>query len=244
MREELLHKEKDEQDNKKKVCQFYIVLGHYDQTFQNNDENRYFIVSGNEDIHLIQYALSEEWKKKKKENIGVASEIIFLIPDLSYEDMAKDLMDKLNCRGKFQVVKPIVKEEIDVKKEKNMLEDSKEESNVQNLSREEFRRRLEQEEEEESISEVKEEKIVNEEIDKDDVEDVKKKDDHVFYGDFPKKKVDLKDSSSSVADYMWGEEKSKNLMLNKKRKLDLPVIIFIISLVVLIVAGILLFVLK
>ena len=74
---------------------------------------------------------------------------------------------------------------------------------------------------------------------------IKKKDDHVFYGDFPKKNVQLKDSSSSsVADYMWGEEKSKNLMLNKKRKLDLPVIIFIISLVVLIVAGILLFVLK
>ncbi len=244
MREELLHKEKEDQDDKKKVCQFYIVLGHYNQTFQNSDENRYFMVSGNEDVHLIQYALSEEWKKKKRENIGVASEIIFLIPDLSYEDMAKDLMDKLNCRGKFQVVKPIVKEEIDVKKEEDTLEEPKEELNVQNLSREEFRKRLEQEDEV-PISEVKEEKIVEEETDTDEEDDVKKKDEHVFYGDFPKKKVDFKDSSSSsVADYMWGEEKSKNLMLNKKRKLDLPVIIFIISLVVLVVAGILLFVLK
>ena len=239
MREELLHKEKEEQDNQKKVCQFYIVLGHYDQAFQNNDENRYFMVSGNEDVQLIQYALSEEWKKKKRENIGVASEIIFLIPDLSYEDMAKNLMDRLNCRGKFQVVKPIVKEEIDVKKE----EDTLEEPIVQNLSREEFRRRLEQEEEV-PISEVKEEKIVEEDSIKEDAEDIKKKDDHVFYGDFPKKKIDLKDGNSSVADYMWGEEKSKNLMLNKKRKLDLPVIIFIISLVVLIIAGVLLFVLK
>ena len=240
MKEELLNKRSIGEESHQKVCQFYIVLGHYDQVFQNNDENRYFMVSGNEDVNLIQYALSEEWKKKRKENIEVASEIIFLIPDLSYEEMAKEWMDKLNCRGKFQVVKPIIKEsKEDIKKE----EDVQDSTDVQNLSREEYRKELEQQVE---VSlEVKEEKIVDNIVQESEEEEVKKKDEHVFYGDFPKKRMELKNvGSSSAVDYMWGEEKSKNLMLNKKRKLDVPVIIFIVSFVVLVIAGILLFILK
>ncbi len=94
------------------ICQFYIVLGKHDQQFKNSKKNKYFPISGDEDIKLIQYAVNMEYKKKVKEGYAVASEIVFLIPSIDYYDAAKLLMDKLNYNGTIRVV-PSRKKEVE-----------------------------------------------------------------------------------------------------------------------------------
>ena len=226
------------------ICQFYIVLGRHDRTFQNDEKNRYFPLSGNEDINLIQYALGEEWKKKKKEHIKVASEIIFLIPDLSYKDLVKELMDKLNCRGKFQVLRPLKKEPViqeEVKKEPkpNIVEEKEEQTKEPEKTSTSPLMSMKAQIEKEGNNEIKkEEKKIN-----------LPKEDNIFHGDFPKKPSNItnikKEDEKDIKDYMWGDAKNSKLTKKKKeKKIDLPIIIFVVSALFLIGAVILLWILK
>ena len=72
------------------------------------------------------------------------------------------------------------------------------------------------------------------------------KEDNIFHGDFPKtKQRSLKENNEDIADFMWGNETSKSLIKAKKeRKIDAPVIIFILSALILMGAIILLLILK
>ena len=239
-------------NEKPTICQFYIVLGHHDRNFQNDDENRYFPLSGNEDIDLIQYALSEEWKKKKKEHIKVANEIIFLIPDLSYKDLVKELMDKLNCRGKFQIIRPKKIEE-PVKKEPIKEE-------VSNIKEEQIEKEIEK-----NVEQPKKEKSTSsplmsmkEQIEKEDNNEpepeitIKEpqhiKEDNIYRGEIPRKPIpNIKPltDTTEIKNYMWSDEENTKLTSNKKeRKIDLPVIIFIIATLLLIGAIVVLVILK
>ena len=223
----------NEQNKEPIICQFYIVLGHHNRVFQNDEKSRYFKVTGNEDVNLIQYALAEEWKKKKKEHIKVANEIIFLIPDLSYQDLVKELMDKLNCRGKFQVLKPIRKDAVIPKKEQ--VENEKE--------------KLEEKMQEEPIKKpLPPEKPQIEENIQAEIEKTIPKKDNIFHGDFPKKEIPnqkKETETKDMKDYMWGDEENNKLLSRKKEhKLDISVLIFIISALFLIGAVIILLILK
>lgn len=247
------------------ICQFNIVLGEHDRTFRSTKKNKYFVVGGNEDLKLVQYAVNSEYKKKKKEGYAVAGEIIFLIPDDSYRDLAMDMMDKLNFKGSVQVVPPIKTE---VPHVDSKVEEVKREEEVETS----------QEEHIESVSDVKEEEK-NEQtiIEKEDTFEVKKvssvkqataiedssalkeekkqTSDMVFHGDFEvphhttistKKKEKNKrvEKDEDVSSYMWGDSTSKQLVSKKKSRIDLPIVIFIVSFIFLVGAVILLFVLK
>lgn len=248
------------------ICQFNIVLGEHGRSFRSTKKNKYFVVGGNEDLKLVQYAVNSEYKKKKKEGYAVAGEIIFLIPDDSYRDLAMDMMDKLNFRGSVQVVPPIKTE---VPHVDSKVEEVKREEEVETP----------QEEHTESVSDVKEEEK-NEQtiIEKEDTFEVKKvssvkqataiedssalkekekkqTSDMVFHGDFEvphhttistKKNEKNKgvEKDEDVSSYMWGDSTSVQLVSKKKSRIDLPVIIFIVSFIFLVGAVILLFVLK
>ena len=248
------------------ICQFNIVLGEHGRSFRSTKKNKYFVVGGNEDLKLVQYAVNSEYKKKKKEGYAVAGEIIFLIPDDSYRDLAMDMMDKLNFRGSVQVVPPIKTE---VPHVDSKVEEVKREEEVETP----------QEEHIESVSDVKEEEK-NEQtiIEKEDTFEVKKvssvkqataiedssvlkeeekkqASDMVFHGDFEvphhttistkKKEISKKsEKDEDVSSYMWGDSTSEQLVSKKKSRIDLPVIIFIVSFIFLVGAVILLFVLK
>ena len=236
-----------------KICQFYIVLGNHDKTFQNDEEHRFFQLKGNEDTNLIQYALAEEWKKKKKEHIKVANEIIFLVPDISFKDEVKELMDKLNCRGKFRVLKPIKKEIKEEPKKEPIIEtkpkeEPKEEKIVPPVVLEEKKELptepLPIKEEPDNTSDItpiksdyKESNIYHKEI----------KEDNIYHKEveFPninnKKKKKEKEEDKDVSNYMWGNLDKKELT---SKKIDLPIIVFIISALFLIGAVVLIFVLK
>lgn len=222
-----------------KKCQFYIVLGPHDRIFQSTDEKKFFPLNGNEDVNLIQYALSEEWKKKKKENIIVASEIIFLIPSLEYKESAADLMQKLNCRGKCQVIRPLKKEilkkeEIKEEPKKENIEEETKENKKEEISiqtpTEEVEEKPKEKEPTQEFKIRKEKTIVNQ--------------DNVFHKETESNEI----SKNEIADFMWGDAKKSKLEKSKAsksdKKIDLPVIIFILAAILLIGAVILLFILK
>ena len=94
------------------ICQFYIVLGKHEREFKNTKKNKYFFVTGNEDLKLIQYAVNSEYKKKKKEGYAVAGEIIFLIPTIDDRSSALELMEQLNFKGRVKIVPPLKKKEV------------------------------------------------------------------------------------------------------------------------------------
>ena len=236
------------------ICQFNIVLGEHERIFRSTKKNKYFIVSGNEDLKLVQYAVNSEYKKKKKEGYAVAGEIKFLIPDESYREAAIDLMDRLNFNGSVEVVNSSKKEEVIPKVE---LPSKDESLNVDTVSDEK-----DDVIESDNVNDVPElisnnddEKVITKEhsivADKDSVKVV----DRVFHGDFEmprhivengKKpiKESKKDSEEDISSYMWGDSKKSQIMSDKKHKIDLPVIIFIISFLLLVGAIVLLFVLK
>ena len=241
------------------ICQFNIVLGEHEKIFRSTKKNKYFLVSGNEDLKLVQYAVNSEYKKKKKEGYAVAGEIKFLIPDESYREAAIDLMDRLNFNGSVEVVNSSKKEEVISKVELASKEDS---LAVDTTS-------VEKEEAVESIniesdmvngaselpSSNDNKKVVSKEHSIADDKDSVKAVDRVFHGDFEiphhiveNSRKPIKDNKSDkeedISSYMWGDSKKSQIISDKKRKIDLPVIIFIISFLLLVGAIVLLFVLK
>ena len=228
------------------ICQFYIVLGNHDREFKNNKRNKFFPIRGNEDIKLIQYAVSAEYKKKKKEGYAVAGEIIFLIPDVKYKDLAFKLMEILNFKGRVKIVPPLKKEEPPVKEEPKPKP-----------IKEEVIKKEEVIEKEEAKPEIKE-PPKEEPLPKEKKEEKKKKE------IIPKKKEEKKLEDTDITTYMWGntspELKSEKKASRKKKKepkkitfenptkpkkkIDVPVIIFILSALLLIGSIILLFIWK
>lgn len=232
-----------------KKCQFYIVLGTHDRQFKNSAKYQYFPVGDckgdKESIAFILKGLGRAFEKKKSIKQPVEDHLIFLIPDASYFDQARDLMKKLDPSGRIQIVPPLIKKEPPIKK----TELPKEEK---------------QEVVEESIIEVpKEEKIIEEKI----IEipkEPEKKEEKKIPEPIPEVKVYKKTITESpkkepvedIQDFMWGDSKKQKLEKKKKKKdikanepkpkkhIDLPVIIFILASILLITSVILLFVLK
>ena len=228
------------------ICQFYIVLGNHDREFKNNKRNKFFPIRGNEDIKLIQYAVSAEYKKKKKEGYAVAGEIIFLIPDVKYKDLAFKLMEILNFKGRVKIVPPLKKEEPPVKEETKP-----------NPIKEEVIKKEEPPVKEEPKQEIKvtpkEEPLPKEKKEENNKKEIK-----------APKKEEKKLEETDITTYMWGNEPLESKQLKKasrkkkkepkkitfekpkkpKKKIDVPVIIFILSALLLIGSIILLFIWK
>ena len=234
-------------------CQFYVVLGKHDREFHSDEKSRYFMVSGNEDIHLIGYAFGEEWKKKRRDHIKVASEVIFLIPSEEYRDLAQNLMDQLNFRGEIQLVPSLHKDNHsttpEIKSDDLEIQELKEESEVDSLP--EIHENTRDESQSQKLDDSLEFYVPREKFDvvkkaEENHDDISSNQDHVYHGDFVRPVVDEADDVSS---YMWGNDKKKSSGKKLVRKkstgfIDLPVIIFILSALLLIGAIVLLFVLK
>ncbi len=225
------------------ICQFYIVLGKHNREFKNTKKKKFFPIRGNEDIELIQYAVNAEYKKKKKEGYAVAGEIIFLIPDIKYQEVANILMDKLNFKGSIQIVPSEIKKE--VKKEEDKPKEEKTKARIIDTPKEivsSQEKEKQEDKKETDITETKKELENKTEINKTIGKKVLVK---------PKQEEKEQDASS----YMWGDSLPKEKRKSKvkpiaskeksqKKKIDLPIIIFLLSALLLIGSVILLFILK
>ncbi len=230
-------------------CQFYIVLGTHDREFKNSKYYQYFPVGeckgDKESIAFILKGLGRAFEKKKSIKQQVEDHLIFLIPEASYFDQARDLMKKLDPSGRIQIVPPLIKKEPPIK----TIELPKEEKS---------------EIIEEKVIEVpKEEKIIEEKKIEIPTEP-KKTEEKIIQEPIPEVKVYKKnipelpknETTEDVKDFMWGDSKKQKLEKKKKKKdpqlkepkpkkhIDLPVIIFILASILLVTSVILLFVLK
>ena len=84
-----------------KVCQFYIVLGDREYKGQN-DGNVYINATGVIDVNLIRDAVFKHYHRKSKESIQVSDHIIFLVPDHSFDEQCRMIIEKLNLVGEIQ----------------------------------------------------------------------------------------------------------------------------------------------
>lgn len=85
------------------VCQFYIVLG--DKEFRPfNDGNVYINATGVLDNRLIYDSVIRAYNKKNSENAIVASEIVFLVPDMSFQARCQEIISELRIRGRIQIL--------------------------------------------------------------------------------------------------------------------------------------------
>lgn len=86
-----------EQNN---ICQFYIIVG--DKDFKPlNNRDVYINATGVMDNNLIKAAIFRAFNKKNNENIKVGNEIIFLIPDNSFQNRCQEIISDLNIRGRI-----------------------------------------------------------------------------------------------------------------------------------------------
>lgn len=237
----------DMNENKMKefpICQFYIAIGVPTKELKNDKKNKYFPVSGKEDTKLIQYAIMEEYKKKRKEGYAVASEIICLVTNENDKKEANELLDKLKFKGKIVVIPP-KKEELPKEPIERLIETKEEEKETK---KEEEKEKIKEEpiNREELFNNIRKREKTTTEPNEEPMKKIIK--DNVFHGDNNnslKKSSKPKTQEEEAARFMgWDEDLLKPKKLNKKRKLDLPVIIFILSFIVLAVAIILLLILK
>ena len=238
-----------EVQKEKKKCQFYIVLGSHDREFKNSKYYQYFPVGeckgDKESIAFILKGLGRAFEKKKNLKQPVEDHLIFLIPDASYFDQARGLMKKLDPSGRIQIVPPLKKKETKIVKTEIKEEESvsvkkevppiKKEENTTSVVKPEIK-----EEKQEPVKVVKQPAV-----------------DNIYHGEISKKETaNTPKKEENVMDYMWGDTKNKKLEnktkkkekisspKKEKKKIDIPVIIFILSAILLVTSIILLFVLK
>ena len=241
--------------NQNRKCQFYVVIGKHDRQFTNSKYQQYFTAVP--DINLIRKGFDGAFKKKKMDRIPIEEHLIFLIPDADYFNDARELMDKLDRGGKIQIVPPLKKKEL-----KPVIV-SKKENEIRQESDLQVKKPIEKEEIVGVQNEqVKVEAVVEEKPKEEVVKEPEKPKysynpaNNIYHGDFNTNRgegttTNSEGDSLDVASYMWGKEDINTKKLVRKSStpksaafIDLPVIVFVLSALLLVGSIVLLFVLK